>query len=283
MPRPREPEAGRHLAIPRSGVKILTLLNDKVDPGAEETIAAWQSPQQGVPKRVVIRCDGHVIDATGSNASAPTEPGNACAVIRVRYTIGGYSREVIVDAVNQSSLVIWAVTVEAMAIWDRTRIAALQTWYDALGESSVFQGGPCQSQIVAAAISACECGDEGNADARFLQVLQGVTDDVESVEIPPGARAVRFLNGTLDDDGSAVIFQTLVTGPGSNGIAWGLSGISPFIHRTDVTAMGPGATALATFVPIPAGSTILTIGWGTVPDLSGPLWLEWIYSPTYLS
>jgi hypothetical protein len=262
------------LAIPRSGVQQLNLINGAPDTRQEITFAAWQSPEKGVPKRVVIRCDGHIVDEQCEQGLGVHNGGLPCGMVNVRYTIGGYVREVLIDATNQSSLTVWAETVDVTAIWDRRRI--------------VRTGNPCKKQIVAASCSVCECGDTGPADARWLDALAldattGSPEDPDTFvqwsihPIPPGARGLRFLDALV----SGVMFSV----PGATSIiAWSADTFARYPDgiiqlntngATDTSILIAPPCARFLFLGFPGASTFFEI-------IDEPTFIEWIIAPNTL-
>src|SRR5262245_19509654 len=110
---------GRKLAIPRAGAGILKLTEGKQLSGERGvTCAAWQTEEQNkdgaqpIPKRVVIRCDGTLKDQRGTTQAA----GYPCAVLEIRYAIGGLEKSVLVDAGGQSALTVWAQSVDVTPV-----------------------------------------------------------------------------------------------------------------------------------------------------------------------
>jgi hypothetical protein len=158
-------------------------------------MAAWQTPIKGAPMRVVIRCDGNILDHR-ANFIAPGSFSNGfpCGVLNVRYASGGYVRETLVDCVNQSALVVWADNVEVTAQWDRRRIARM---FPGSIAPLVPRQLPCLSQALASAISV---DDQGEANARWLDAIFADVANPGGTfwsihPIPPGARAIRILRG----------------------------------------------------------------------------------------
>lgn len=255
--------SSRKLAIGRSGSSPLDFPEDGNIPDRgfaeqEITYAAWQTPETGVPKRVVVRCDGNVV----ANASS----GFPCGVNLIRYTVGGYNREVLIDATNQSSLVVWAETVDVTARWDRRRMARLNG------------GVPAPQQIVAASISACDCGDTGIGDGRWLDALavDGTASDpdieISVHKVPNGARGVRFLNG-LDTDGNLVRMANTA-----------LKVL--FVTSADnapIEAVNNGVTDQSIItVPVVADQLVITFPLGTLENLESVAWIEWFMAPAML-
>ena len=268
--------ASVQLATPLSGGGSMTRAegNRPVTKQLAKWVAAWQSHEKGVPKRVVIRCDGFVRDISVERdaGGSVVEYGFPCAVLNVRYTIGAYEREVMVDAVNQSALVVWAISVEVTPEWDERRISRLDT-YDIK---------PSRDQYLAAAISEC-CGDEGQADARWLDMIRvdqtvlgpgEATFEVSIHPIPNGARGVRFLNATVEGDPVSVpdLAQqvTFVT----DDQAWLTSNTG--IVETAVDGLTNQSQIM---VPAVARFLIVAFPQGTIETFDTPTWLEWILSP----
>lgn len=255
------PPSSRQLAISRSGSAPLNFpddgnIPDKGFDGQEITYAAWQTPELGVPKRVVVRCDGNVV--------ANPNSGFPCGVNLVRYTVGGYNREVLVEATNQSALVVWAETVDVTARWDRRRIARLNG------------GVPAPQQIVAASISGCECGDTGAADGRWLDALaidatSSDPDEEASLHVVPnGARGVRFLNG-INADGS--IFRAAFTATDILFLSNGIVVEAVFNGFTDQSVI---------MVPATADHLEIVFPLGTLEALGSVAWIEWMLAPSML-
>jgi len=256
--------SGRELAIPRSGVQKLVLKNGRPDPSLEIVIAAWQTPEKGIPKRMVVRIDGNVINEN-TEASGSTK-GFPCGMVQVRYSIGGYVREVLIDATNQSALTVWAETVEVQAIWDERRIERLSEQYGVL---------PDFAQMVAASISGCECGDTGIADARWLDALVGDTEGETTVvslhPVPNGARGVRFLNGI---SGGAIVCMANV----ATQIDFYSSGV--VAANSFVETANNNVTDQAIInVPTTAKLLAITLPDSTLDDLDSPSFIEWVMSP----
>jgi len=281
--------SGRKLAVPRSGSATLSLKPDgRTDPNQENLFAAWQTPEQGIPKRVVVRIDGIVQDVRATEPGQPplSAPfGIPCAMVRIRYTIGGFDREVLVDAVNQSALVVWAESVDVEGIWDERRISRILTaargpWY------------PCQRQQVAVSISASEDGDRGAADARYLDVLAvdipSEGDEICLFPVPAGARGFRFLNafasGSAGPDAPVVHVPTIATFiifvfvTLQDVIAAGGIGPVPFL---EILTNGLTDTCINM---VPVGARTLAIGFpaGTIASFDFPAYIEWIMAPNTL-
>lgn len=253
------------LAVPRTGVGWLHWNAGKRDSNERgRLIAAWQTPEKGAPKRVVIRTDGIITeDADGG--------GIPCGVLAIRYTIGGLKRQVLVDPLKQNALVVWAESVDVEPVWDDRRINRL----------AQYSVNPCNVQQVAAAISSSgEHGDSGAADARWIDVLaldETLDDDTEwSVHpIPDGARGVRFLNALVNDANfatadqatkilfSSTKFANLPTGV----IETAIDGI------TDQSIILVPSGAQFMFVQFPAG---------TFDSFDTAPWVEWMLSPSTL-
>jgi len=256
-------KSGRQLAIPRSGSQKLVLnAAGAPDSSKEIVLAAWQTPNKGIPKRMVIRIDGNVIDENDKNGAK----GFPCAMVQVRYSIGGYVREVFIDATNQSALTVWAETIEVQALWDPRRIARLLAQYSVL---------PDLSQMVAAAISGCECGDTGIADARWLDVLNGDTVGETTVislhPVPNGARGVRFLNGIA---GGAIVrmanVATMINFYASKSVE-----ANAFVE----TANNNVTDQAIINVPTTARLLAITLPDSTLDDLDSPAFIEWVMAP----
>jgi len=264
--------SSRNLAIPRSGSQQLNLVDNAPDPAQEIVFAAWQTPEEKTPKRVVIRCDGNIVDE--SSPDSAFGGGIPCGVVSVRYSIGGYVREILVDATNQSSLTVWAETVEVRALWDRRRITRT--------------GIPCQKQIVAASCSAAEVGDQGPADARWIDALfpdatTGSPEDPATFNqwsihpIPQGARGVRFLD--------ALVAGAMFSVPGATRIiAWSADTFARYPDgliqlntngATDTSILIAPPCARFLFLAFPGASSFFD-------NLDEPTFIEWIMAPQTL-
>ena len=282
--------SGRQLAVPRTGSATLILRNGQPDPNLENIFAAWQTPEPGVPKRVVIRVDGIIQDIAGAIPDDPDEPipyGIPCALVRIRYTIGGFQRSVLVDAVNQSALTVWAESVDVEGLWDERRIKRILTaasgpWF------------PCKRQQVAVAISAAEVGDQGAADARYLDVLsvdfppdEG-GDEVCIFPVPAGARGFRFLDayatGSAGPNAPVVNVPTIATTIAfvfarfQDVLATGLGSPPPFL---EVLTNGPTDTCI-NMVPVGAQTLVVVLPAGTIAGFDFPAYIEWILAPNTL-
>lgn len=263
---------GRKLAIKRTnGIRLKLRDSGTPDPGQEIMIAGWQSEQHGVPMRCVVRVDGKIqgpapVDDNDFNVGYP------CAVLKVDYSIGGMVRTTLIDAVNQSALVVWAESIEVVAVWDRRRIDRLESFYSGLESTNP---GPCLEQLLACAISV-STGDTGAADARYLDVVAWDNSEAgQSVHpIPPGARGVRLLNAS-DTTGTAVLISDALTA-----VKWGneRNGEVPYIHQEDIECLDCGCV-----LDVPAGTGYLTLDLappaGPVVTLASPFFIEWILAP----
>jgi hypothetical protein len=284
------------LAIPRSGIARLAYAQGLGSPGdipsgeiatntpwgAEELIAGWQTPEWGegaghysAPKRVVIRIDGHITQRFDGFLG---NPGFPCGVLNVRYTIGGYVREVLIDAVNQSGLVVWADSVDVKSQWDTRRINRLAT----LGIDG--EGGflpfvlPCMGQDMACAISSSDDGDTGDADARWLDVIaqdassEDPTSETSIHPIPHGARAFRFLNALVGGVMTGVPELTTI-------IAFSAEPFDAY-PRGIVELVTNGETdSSMLLVPTGAEWLFLQFPLNTISTFDQPSWIEWIMSP----
>lgn len=256
------------LAVPRTGVGYLTLV-DGVQPTKEkgQLIAAWETPEKTVltkaPKRVVIRTDGILTDQG-------TAGGIPCGVLAVRYTIGGLKRNVLVDALKQNALVVWAESVDVEPVFDARRIERL----------SRYSVDPCPKQQVAAAItSGAGHGDSGAADARWLDVLALDATEPESNNewsihpIPDGARGVRFLNALVSganyetaDKATFIVF----------------SACSFPVYPTGLVETVINGLTDQSIILVPAGASWLFVQFpaGTFAGFDEPPFIEWILAPS---
>lgn len=276
------------LAIPLSGVGRLTRTAANLPETGQEgnTLAAWQGESKGEynpstinPTRVVVRCDGNIAKVQDYQDAI----GFPCAVLRVDYTIGGYARSVLVDAVNQSGLVVWCKSLEVTPVWDTRRIERLTTGTLATDMGEVF---PCMQQVLAAAASAC-CNDTGEADARYLDVLnidgtsEGGGDPPSTFEwsfhpVPNGARSVRFLNVTeagapigVADAATLIVF---ITGTPAAYLASGAGFLSSVNNGlTDTSQI---------IVPVDATHMLVSFPTGTLAGYDSRTWLEWHLAPS---
>jgi len=263
------------LAIPRSGVQKLDLINGLPDKRQEITLAAWQTPEKGTPKRVVVRVDGNITNQLDINGVG----GIPCAMVDIRYTIGGYVRNILIDAVNQSALTLWAESVDVTGVWDTRRIERI---------ASVDQGNlPCIGQQVAASISACECGDTGAADARWLDAIHhdgdtGGNEDPDAKEwsihpIPPGARGVRFLDALIDGATASVPSATI-------DIVWSATTFDQY-PKGFIQANTNGATDTSILIAPPCARFLFISFLTSTSFFSGldvPTFIEWIMAPNTL-
>lgn len=262
------------MAIPRAGVARMSVDADG-RLSREELIAGWTTPEVGdgsngnrtAPKRVVIRVDGYVSNQSDINGDV----GFPCAIVQVIYRVGGFTREVLVDAVNQSALVVWAESVEVKSVWDLRRIARLAAISNGESPSPIF---PCISQDIACAISACDCGDTGAADARWLDMLSpiaGESDEISLHVVPNGARGVRFLNGIA----SGAIVRMANTATFINFYASKAPEANAFVE----TANNNVTDQAIINVPTTAQLLAITFPSGTLESLDSPSWIEWVMSP----
>jgi hypothetical protein len=228
---------------------------------------------------VVVRCDGNIFKVRDYQNAI----GFPCAVLRVDYSIGGYQRSVLIDAVNQSGLVVWVNSLEVTPVWDARRIERLTTGTLALDMGEVY---PCLEQTLAAAASAC-CNDTGEADARYLDVLNvdGTSetggDPPETLEwsfhpVPNGARSVRFLNATQDgapigvaDAATLIIF---IAGTPDEYLASGEGFLSSVNNGlTDTSQI---------IVPVDATHLLIAFPEDTLAGYDSRSWLEWHIGPS---
>jgi len=268
-------ETSIRLATPRSGVQRLHWVDGRpVTKEQGQLVAAWQSPEKGAPKRVVIRCDGVLSDdaATRDAQGQLTTAGFPCAVLEVRYTIGGLTKKVLVDAGGQSALTVWAESVDVEPIWDTRRIARIA---DSIA--------PCQEQLLGATINSDWIhGDSGPSDARWLDAIhqdidEGEGDSEWSIHpIPEGARGVRFLD--------ALVGGAMFSVPGATEvIAWSADTFSQYPNGA-VQFNTNGATDTSILI-VPAGARWLFLSFqsGTIATFDVPSWIEWIMAPATLS
>lgn len=265
------------LAVPRAGVGRMIVTQGAAGAllSGEQLIAGWKTPELGegsngnrtAPKRVVVRVDGYVSDPHDIDGGT----GFPCAMVQVVYSVGGFTREVLVDAVNQSALVVWAESVEVKTVWDLRRLARLAAFQLDSEAAPVL---PCASQDIACAISASHDGDTGPADARWLDMMavDATTETLEvSVhDVPNGARGVRFLNGlttSLTPVRLANLAQYIVFSVSKNG---------GFIE-----SVNNGLTDQSTIaVPVDAKSLAIGFPLGTLATCASPVWLEWVMAPS---
>lgn len=264
------------LSIPRSGgSKIALDAEGRIKP-TETTIAAWETPEKGegapgqypAPKRVVIRIDGDVTNGLDYNGAQ----GFPAAVVKVIYNIGTMTREVLVDCVNQSALVVWAQSVYVKTCWDKRRIERMARANGVL---------PCREQDLSAAISAWHSGDNGVADARWLDAIEADTEDSDHISetsihpIPVGARGFRFLD--------ALVNGAAVSTPGLTTSIIFSAGEFTAMPNGFVEAVTNGATDTAIIaVPVCAKYLFLTYPSGTIATFDTTAWIEWILAPNTL-
>lgn len=261
-------QSSRQLSIPRSGTSTRLLYSEIADRAKLTTFAAWQTPEKGTPKRVVIRLDG---EASGD--------GYPCAVATVRYSIGGLTREVDVDCAGQSALVVWADSVDVTAKWDTRRIARIAAY---------SEGGvqPASWQSLAASISAgADAGDQGAADARYLDVIR---PDIEIPQeggflslhpIPFGARGLRFLDGYAS--GAVISTPEL-----ASFIAFTaqplIAGTLPSAPQNGVIEYVTNGATDTSLIIVPSCAKQLWFMYAfpnAISDLAAPAFIEWILSP----
>ena len=215
----------------------------------------------------MVRCDGYSEKQTDESGS----PGIPCAVLKVRYTIGGLTKTVLVDAIGQSALVVWAESVDVEPVWDDRRIARL----------AVQSVSPWSTQNVAAAINAdATGGDYGAADARYLDVLNidatGDDDTEWSIHpIPEGARGVRFLNALV----SGANFDTADK---ANFIAFSADTFPNYPVGLIELAINSVSDQAIVIVPALARYLFVQFPAGTIDSFDAPSWLEWVLAPNTL-
>lgn len=270
------PETSRGLAAPRSGVQRLHWVDGRpVTSEQGQIVSAWQSPEKGAPKRVVIRCDGVLVDeaATRDAQHQLATPGFPCAVLEVRYTIGGLTKKVLVDALSQSALSVWAESVDVEPVWDTRRIARIA---DSIA--------PCQEQLLAATANSNQgVGDTGIADARWLDAIhqdfdEGEADPEWSIHpVPEGARGVRLLNAVIDGD--VVLLNTI-----TERIEFSADSFQQRPNGVIEYFVGSGGVPSTSIIIVPACSRFLFIGFnsGTIETFESPAWIEWIMAPATL-
>lgn len=249
----------RKLALRPCGVGQMTW--PKVTGQEGVTLAAWQTPELDIPKRVVVRIDGVINNALDTDGNG----GFPCAVARVDYTQGGMSKSVLVDP--QSSLPVHAQSIEVTPVWDQRRIDRLAVLDLALKK-------PCKSQNIAAAMSVGDdSGDTGPADARYLDVIKvDASDDTTewSVHpIPNGCRGFRFLDTLVDDE--------MVSVPGLTSII-ALS-VQPFSrYPSGVIQLNDGGVTDTSILITPAHAAYLFLGFptNTIATFDIPAWVEFI-------
>jgi len=264
---------GRRLAVPRAGAGILKLKSGKQQSQERGVICAgWQTEEQNqdgaqpIPKRVVIRCDGVLKDQRGPTVNA----GYPCGVLEIRYAIGGLERTVLVDAVQQSALTVWAQSVDVTPVWDDRRIERLAN----------LNAQPCREQLLGAAINSSQgAGDMGPADARWLDVINADSDD-ETTEfsihpIPNGARGLRFLDTLVSGVMTSVPALTSM-------IAWSADTFDNFpVGCVQFNTNGATDTSILIAPPL---ARFLFLGFpsGTLTTFDLPSFIEWIIAPATL-
>jgi hypothetical protein len=206
---------------------------------------------------MVVRVDGLIKNALDSQGAS----GFPCGVALVRYTIGGLTREIMVDAVTESGLTVWAESIDVTAVRDEVRIARLA----ASVSGAVL---PCTEQAIAAAISGCECGDTGFTNARYLDMVNLVDSDAAQVvafKVPPNARVLRLLN-TLDNAGAVLDWF------GSHVIGLQFWAIAPGVGL--IEAVKPPKASVA----VPADARFMTFNVNATGSDTAeqPIWVEWI-------
>lgn len=258
----------RKLATPRSGVQRLRRVDGKsVTAELSQLVAAWQTEEPGAPKRCVIRCDGYTNKQTDEDGNA----GFPCACLSVRYTIGGLTKSVLVDAIGQSALTVWAESIDVEPVWDERRIARLAA-------QSVA---PWSEQTLAAAINSDSSGgDYGAADARYLDVLNVDSTDDDDNEwsihpIPEGTRGVRFLNALV---GGA----NYETADKANFIAFSADTFPNYPVGLIELAINGESDQSIIIVPACARFLFIQFPSGTVGSFDTPAWIEWVMAPNTL-
>jgi hypothetical protein len=281
------------LAIPLSGAGRMTRDDNNLPvSGQQGTIAAWQGGSKEFntstiePTRVVVRIDGNIVKLNN------TEQGFPCAVLRIDYSIGGYSRSVLVDAVNQSALVLWCNSLEVTPQWDERRITRLAS------EEMPQSYNPCKEQLLAAAVSAT-ISDVGAANARYLDVLGiDATTEVEEPGDPPtvltrewsihpipnGARAVRFLNATRTTGDPDEVFPEPVSVADEAALIIFICGTPAEYLATQrgfLESVNNGMTDTSQIM-VPVDATHLLVAFdedSSIDDYDTRSWLEWIIAP----
>ena len=273
-------ETSKKLTVPRSGVQRLRWVDGApLTQEQGQLIAAWQTPEVGAPKRAVVRCDGVLVEpaATLDTFGRLATPGFPCAVLQVRYTIGGLIKQTLVDAINQSALPVWAESVDVEPVWDTRRIARLAAQSVPIA--------PSKEQLLAATINSNQgVGDTGVADARWLDVIAQDVDEGEgdpewSIHpVPEGARGVRILNAMIDDtpvelvdNASQIVFSALPFDQRPNGA------IEYFINGGSI----PSSTSII-IVPPCARYLFIGLNSGTITTFDSPAFIEWIMAPATL-
>jgi hypothetical protein len=186
-----------------------------------------------------------------------------------------------VEAVNQSALVVFAESIEVTKVWDRERIERLETWYAEQGDE---WAGMCITQRVAAAITLELGGDI--ADARRWDIVPftnlGEDGDITpfTFEIPAGARAIRFLDGN-DGTGELIPFNDFLVN-----IGWANATAEVFAGTP-----GPQVVVYQDRVPtdscaldVPPNATHIVLAYETTAmeeNLALPFIIEWVIMPGY--
>jgi hypothetical protein len=265
---------GRKLSIPLTGVGRLTRAPASVAAGKQVsgeiiTFAAWQAKENGVPQRIVVRCDGNIINELSSTGDG----GFPCAVVRVDYSIGGYSRSVLIDAVNKSALNLWCESVEVTPVWDDRRIERIGGYPDG--------NLPCLAQLLAGAVSA-EC-DSGAADARWLDAIRvdsttggnGSATETSIHPVPHGARGFRFLN--------AVVSGAMFSVPDETIAVWWTADSPSLFPQGFVQANINGATDQSIVIAPPVAKYLLLVfPADTISTFDVPAFIEWDMAPNTL-
>lgn len=232
------------------------------------TMVAWQGEERGVPARVVVRLDGLI----HNKKDLAGQLGFPCAVVRVDYAVGGLSRSVLIDAVNQSALPLWAESLEVTPIWDERRISRLASYSVA----------PCVAQQLAAAVS-CTVVDTGEASGRYLDVLAADATTGEETPltwsihpIPIGARGVRFLNYI---DGSSAQSSLALADLAAFVIDADAFIADPTDGLVEAIVVDPPKNSSIIHVPVDAQFLVVAIPTEDFP--SSPAWLEWVIAADY--
>lgn len=276
-----EKTSGRGLSLKRTGGGLLSLIDltksgaaqvrQIPDPAQETGIAAWQTLETGVPHRCVIRCDGWVQSNKGNLQQSGI--GFPCGVLKVDYAIGGYNRTTLIEAVNQSALVVWAESIEVTKVWDIDRFNALKTWWE--GQENNFPGMSLEQRVAVAISLDDRGGDTGEADARHWDVVSFKNAPITSSHrIPDGARALRLLDGSTGSDAIAPFSDYLT------GIKWsdqpdGFNQIGSILYQDPIP---DGNCALE----VPPVATHLHLTYATfTTDIAAPFIIEWVLAPAY--
>lgn len=266
-------DTSARLATPRSGSKRLNWADGPVPNEQDLMIAAWQTTEKGAPKRCVIRCDGKLEDQAASrNAQGKLlTAGFPCAVLAVRYTIGGITQQVLVDAGGQSALTVWAESIDVVPVWDTRRIKRISNYIE-----------PCLAQTLAATInSGVDAGDTGPSDARWLDAIasDATTGDAGKEwsihPIPAGARGFRFLD--------VLVAGVMTSVPGLTvDIVWSTDTFDQYPNGF-VQCNTNGATDTSILIAPPlARYLFLSFPFNTLVTFDTPSFIEWIMAPATL-